>query len=186
MHAKSSGRTENSIPDTEFLTHLNISLTSNHNYRSNIDEALSMIGKRFHYDRIHVIKIYPDSTFRILHEWCSRCISPMKQQIKKSPCFFDAVLQQQLNEKAYILIEDIDQLSNSGLKEFYSKYSTVNTLILPLLLRNFFAFLSFSQCQSKKNWDEGEIHYMTLISSIIAANLEKNLLIAHLLHKIKN
>lgn len=175
-----------SLSDSEFLYHLNIRLATNHNYHSNIEEALSLIGKRFQYDRIHILKIFPDNHFIILHEWCANCIPTMKKQIKKTPCFIEPALQQQLNEKAYILIDNPDQLSNPELKEFYKKYSTVNALFLPLLLRNFFSFLSFSHCQNKKCWSEEEIHFMTLISSIIAANPEKNLLITHLMHKIKN
>lgn len=186
MNPNNSRNTGKNFPDTDFLTHLNISLATNHNYHSNIEEALSMVGKRFQYDRIHIIKINPDRTFRILHEWCNKSIPAIKKRIKKGPCFFDPVLQQQLNDKAYILINDPDQLTNPELKKFYNRYTTVNTLFLPLLLRNFFAFLSFSQCQSKKDWEEEEIHFMTLVSSIIAANLEKNLLIAHLMQKMKS
>ncbi len=170
----------------EFLSHLNIRLATNHNYRTNIEEALSMVGRRFQYDRIHIIKIFPDNNFIILHEWCASCIPGMKKQIKKTPCFIEPHLQQQLDEKAYILIDDPEQLSNPALKQFYKKHATVNALFLPLLLRNFFSFLSFSHCRNKKCWNEEEIHFMTLISSIIAANLEKNLLIAHLMHKIKS
>ncbi len=170
----------------EFLSHLNISLATNHNYHSNIEEALSLIGKRFQYDRIHIIKIFPDNNFIILHEWCANCIPAMKKQVKKTPCFFEPNLQQQLNDNAYILIDDPEQLSNPELKQFYKKYSTVKALFLPLLLRNFFAFLSFSHCRDTKCWNEKEIHFMTLLSSIIAANLEKNLLIARLMHKIKS
>ncbi len=186
MNTISKKKTRISLSDMEFLSHLNISLSTNHNYQSNIEEALSMIGRRFQFDRIHIIKIFPDNSFIILHEWCAHCIPSMKKQVKKSPCFFDPTLQQQLNEKAYILIDNPDQLSNPKLRLFYKKYATINTLFLPLLLRNFFAFLSFSHCRTKKCWSEEEIHFMNLLSSIIAANLEKNLLIARLMHKIKN
>ncbi len=186
MNATNSWGTGKNLSDTEFLSHLNIRLATNHNYRNNIEEALSMVGRRFQYDRIHIIKIFPDNHFIILHEWCANCIPAMKKQIKKTPCFIEPDLQRQLNEKAYILINNPEQLSNPRLKQFYKKYSTADALFLPLLLRNFFSFLSFSHCQSKKCWDEKEIHVMTLISSIIAANLEKNLLIARLMHKIKS
>ena len=186
MNATSNPKTDKNLSDMEFLSHLNISLATNHNYHNNIEEAFAMIGRRFQYDRIHIIKIFPDNNFIILHEWCASFIPAMKKQIKRTPCFFEPNLQQQLNDKAYILINDPEKLSNPNLKQFYKKYSTAKALFLPLLLRNFFAFLSFSCCRNDKCWDEEEIHFMTLLSYIIAANLEKNLLIARLMHKIKS
>lgn len=186
MNATRCREAGKNLSDTEFLSHLNIRLATNHNYHNNIEEALAMIGRRFLYDRIHVIKIFPDNHFIILHEWCADCVPAMKKQVKRTPCFVEPELQRQLNEKAYILIDDPEQLSNPELKQFCKKHSTVKALFLPLLLRNFFSFLSFHRCRDKKCWNEEEIRFMTLISSILAANLEKNLLIARLIHKIKN
>ncbi|WP_251624018.1 GAF domain-containing protein [Odoribacter lunatus] len=186
MNTISAKEISMNLSDVEFLSHLNIRLTSNHNYHNNIEEALGLVGKKFGYDRIHIIKIYPDRTFNILHEWCDCHVPTIKKQVKKIPCFFDPLLEQQLNEKAYILINNPEQLHNPELKQFYCKYSTINVLFLPLLLRNFFAFLSLSMCRHEKNWSEKEIHFMSLIASVIAANIEKNLLIAHLSHRLKN
>lgn len=186
MNTSNSWQERDHLADMEFLTRFNISLTSNHNYRTNITEALHMIGRQYHHDRIHVLKIYPDMTFTILYEWCDHCAPSIKNQVRKRHCFYDEALQQQLNEQAYIWIEDPEQLSNPDLRAFYKQYTAHHILLLPLLSRNFFAFLAFSQCKHDKAWSEGEIHLMSLLSAIIAANLEKNLLIAHLMQKIKS
>lgn len=186
MNATSRRDAGKSLSDMEFLAHLNVSLATNHNYRANIEEALGLIGRRFRYDRIHVIKVFPDRSFIILHEWCADCIPAMKKRTRKTPCFFDDGLQRQLNENAYIRIDDLEQLANAELKGFCKRHSTCRALFLPLLLRNFFAFLSFSLCRARECWSEEEIRLMTLFSSVIAGHMEKNLLIARLAQKKQN
>lgn len=169
--------------DTEFLTRLNVALTSDHDYRSNMDKALKMIGDYCGNDRIQVIKIYPNMTFSILHEWCNRNVIPFRDKIKKHRCFYDKDLENQLNVHDYIRIEDPEKLGCQELSNFLHTCGIQTTLLFPLFTRHLFSFLTFSQCKAKKEWSEKEIHLFHLFSAIIAANLEKNVIIYRLLHK---
>lgn len=172
------------IADMEFLTRLSISLTSNHNYHTNITDALRMIGKHYGNDRIHILKIHPDMTFSIPYEWCHHTVSPICSNFKKQKCFYEQELIDQLNTHNYIKIGHPEQITNKELKTFFTTHSILCSLILPLLSRNFFAFIAFNQCQQTKEWQEYDIHILSLLAAIIAANLEKNTLVAHLMQQL--
>lgn len=75
--------------DIKFLTRLNITLTSDHDYRSNLDNALKMIGTYCQNDRVHIIKIYPDMTFTLLHEWHKPSLPSIKNKIKSKNVFLN-------------------------------------------------------------------------------------------------
>lgn len=175
----------NYFKDNEFLIRLNITLTSNHDYRTNIKEALKSIGKHCQSDRIHIFRIYPDRTFSILYEWCNHSIPPVKDLIKKQRCFYEKSLEEQLNTQDYIEINQPASLENEELKRFLGKCAIVHTLILPLFTRNFFSFITFSHCGNCPETEKAEIHYLSVIAAILAANIDKNMLVFNLMSRLK-
>lgn len=170
--------------DIEFLTRLNVTLTSDHDYRSNMIKALKMIGNYCQNDRIQIIKIYPDMTFSILYEWCNRSIPPVKDKIKKHKCFLEKELENQLNTHNFIRIENTSLLQCEELRGFLNACNTQSSLLFPLFTPHIFSFLAFSQCVCRDTRPEPDIDLLGLFSAIIAANMEKNSMISRLMQKL--
>lgn len=169
----------------DFVTKLNVALTTDHGFRTNIDEALKMIGNHIHSDRIHIVGIHQDMTFSVLNEWCGDSISPIKKDERPHAYIFDKALEQQLNDQNYILIEESQTSLSDELKQVLRKHRTKSMLLLPLFLSgSTLSFISFSQCDCNRNWNEDELRFLTILSSIIAANIEKNAVIARLINHI--
>lgn len=171
--------------DIKFLTRLNITLTSDHDYRSNLDNALKMIGTYCQNDRVHIINIHPNMTFTILHEWHTPSLPSLKNKIKGQKCFFEQELEDQLNKHNYIHIHQPSDLSCQELKCFLEDCHIEESLLFPLFSGYLFSFLSFSHCACKNIWGKDEIELFTAFSSIIAANVEKNFIIKRMNYKLK-
>lgn len=185
MQTERRNEERNYNSDMKFLTRLNITLTTDHDYRSNLDKALQMIGTYCQNDRIHIIKIYPDMTFTLLHEWHKPSLSPLKNKIKKQKCFFEQNLEDQLNTHNYIYIHHTQDLNCNELKCFLEECEIEDSLLFPLFSGYLFSFLSFSHCTCKNTWDRDEIELFTAFSAIIAANVEKNFILKKMNYKLK-
>ena len=171
--------------DIKFLTRLIITLTSDHDYRSNLDNALKMIGTYCQNDRVHIIKIYPDMTFTLLHEWHKPSLPSIKNKIKKQKCFFEQELEDQLNTHNYIYIRHASDLNCKELKCFLEDCNIEESLLFPLFSGYLFSFLSFSHCTCQNSWNKDDIELFTAFSAIIAANLEKNFIFKKMNYKLK-
>lgn len=184
MYMNWNNDNKNHTSDIHFLTRLNIALTSDHNYRSNMDKALNMIGNYYGNDRIHILKIYPDRTFTILYEWCRKTVPPVKDKSQKHPCFYESLLEQQLNTQNYILIEKPENLNCPELKNYLKECNTEHSILLPLFSRYLFSFIAFSRCHCPADSSKEDIQLLSLLADIIAANMEKNLIIKKLLARL--
>jgi len=163
----------------QFLARLNVTLTTDCNPKNNMEQALKLLGQHYNCDRIHILKIAPDMTFSILHEWCNCSAPALKEKMSRQKCFFEHTLEEQLNRDSFIHL-DRNEIRNTELLSFLEKYSVFHMHVLPLFTQKLFSFLSFHFCHPEHAWCEEEIHYATIVASVIAANLEKNLLLCSL------
>ena len=96
-----------------------------------------MIGTYCQNDRVHIIKIYPDMTFTLLHEWHKPSLPSIKNKIKKQKCFFEQELEDQLNTHNYIYIRHASDLNCKELKCFLEDCNIEESLLFLSLIHIF-------------------------------------------------
>lgn len=186
MKNETINKIANSTSNIEFISKLNVMLSSNHDYRYNIDNALKMIGDYIDSDRIHIIEMHHNMTISILHEWCNQQIIPVKDSVKQRKLLFNKDWEEQLYAKDHIMLDESDDSENNEIKDLLNEYGCKSTILFPLFeAGDRFAFIAFYQCNQRYSWNNDEIKLMTTLASIIAANLDKNLLVSKLTHHLK-
>lgn len=170
--------------EIEFLTRLNIMLSTNcNNPQEDINASLELIGKYTRHDRIHIVEIQHDMKISTLYEWNSKELASHHHEIKPQQILLDKTLESQLYSQDFITIDESDETINREIKVLLNILHAQKIILYPLYESGAqFAFVAFIQCQQKHNWSKNEIRLMAGISSIIATNLNKKLLI----NKLKN
>lgn len=185
MNNENISTVTNPTANLEFISRLNVMLASDHDYRKNIDNALKMIGHYIHNDRIHIIEIHHNMTISILHEWCNQHISPVKDKVKQRKFIFNKDLEEQLYTQDYITLNSSEDSVNNEIKELLNGHGCKSTIMFPLFeTGDQLAFIAFTQSDEKYSWSNDEIRLMTTLSSIVAGNLDKNLLVSKLIYHL--
>lgn len=171
----------NRATDLEFLTRLNTMLSTNHHYQENINTILAMVGRYIQDDRIYIFEIQHDATVSILYEWHDKELKSIQDQFQHQKIIIDKTLERQLYAEEHITIDETDELINQDIKTLLTKQDGKKTILFPLIESGTqFAFIAFTQCQQKYDWDKEDIQLMKIIASIVAINLHKNFLIEKL------
>lgn len=170
--------------DILFFSRLNIALASAHDYRNCIGNALEMIGNYYGNDRIHILKIHPDRTFSVPYEWHRKNIPPLPETEKRKTCFYEKSLEDQLNTQSYVFIEDNEKLECRELKAHFRLCGTHHAVYFPLFSPYFFAFVAFSRCDCSVHPEYEDLEWLRLSSDLLAAHLEKNLILKKMAHRI--
>lgn len=174
----------NCISDIEFISRINVAMSSVANLTNNMSNILRMIGEHERNDRVEIINVRPDMSFSIVHEWYHPTVAGHPEIKMKFPYLFEKRLQKQLNEENYILIDDPESLTNESLKSYLKELKAKHVALIPLFIGNAFAFLAFCHCKEQEIWDKRDLHVMTLLSSTIAANLEKSRVMNRLINHV--
>lgn len=176
---------DNLVTGINFLTRLNVALTSDHDFKFNIGRALKLAGEHLEVERIHIVEVHQDRTFSALHEWHSDSVAPIKHHLQHKAYTFDRTLESNLYENGYILFEEKDESLQAELRACMKQHAIKRTLLFPLYVHgNLFSFVAFSQCNRKEMWNPENIHLMSRIADIIAANLGKNMVISRLFYHV--
>lgn len=171
----------NQTRDVEFLTRLNIILSTNYNYQENINTALAMLGQYTHHDRIYIFEIQHDATTSILYEWFNKGLNSIQYQLQHQKIILDKNLEKQLYAEEHITIDESDETINQEIKTILTRQSGKKLILLPLIESGTqFAFIAFIQCQQKHDWNKDEIQLMKIIASMIAINQHKKFLLEKL------
>lgn len=172
--------------DLDFLTRLNIRLSTDYSYPQNILTALKIIGRHLNSDRIHIIEIHHNMSFSVLYEWCNHYIDSCKEKIKHQKLIVDKNLEEQLYEYNYITIHKTNQQLNARMKVLCQEHSIESAILFPLFESGSqFAFINFTQCHDHREWNPTEIKLMMSLSSLIAANIDRNKKICRLIRKLE-
>lgn len=174
-------KTTTEATNMEFITRLNIMLSTNCNHQENINAALGLIGKFICHDRIHIIEIQNNMHISILYEWHIKELTATGHEIKLRQMLTDKALEAQLYSQDFIVIDESDETINPEIKALLSSQHAKKIILFPLYESGAqFAFIAFIQCNQKHDWDKSEIHLMATIASIIATNLNKKFLVEKL------
>lgn len=170
--------------DILFFNRLNIALTTPHNYRQSIGNALAMTGNYYGNDRIHILKIHPDRTFTVPYEWHRKNIPSLLTPEKKQTCFYEKSLEKQLNAQNYIFIEDNQKLECQELKEHLRLCNTHHVVYFPLFSPYFFAFIAFSRCDCSIRPESEDLQWLCLLSDLFAAHLGKYMVLKKMARRL--
>jgi len=168
---------ENSF--SEVLIRLNIPLACCRNFREHVTEVLRLLGECTGHDRIQILEIRPDMTYRVMYEWCRRELKPLPEERKRHAVFYQEQLEQQLCLQNYMILHDTDAVSLPELKKLLEEQECRQLLLLPLFESGSqFAFIVFMQCRAVHEWTEEEIRRLEGVTAVVARQLD-NYRISH-------
>lgn len=178
MQHKTIRQITSETTEIEFLTRLNIMLSTNYNnHQEDINAILELIGKYTRHDRIHIIEVRHDMKISTLYEWNNKELASQHQEIKSQKILLDKTLESQLYSQDFIMIDESDETINPEIKILLNTQHAQKIILYPLYESGAqFAFIAFIQCLQKHNWSKDEVRLMAGIASIIATNLNKKLL----------
>ncbi|WP_294141987.1 PAS domain-containing protein [uncultured Sanguibacteroides sp.] len=167
--------------DSDFLSALNVLLAANLESEKNIQLALKKLGEHEKADRIHIIDIKHDMSFSISHEWSREGASSIQNNISQNIFLLDKKLEKQLDEHNYIYIKNIEDITDSSIKNIMKATQVRCALFLPLFISShLLSFLSLSRVDCSDEWQEEEIRFLIKVASVFSGALEKELILSKL------
>ncbi|MDE6451205.1 MAG: hypothetical protein K2L23_02755 [Odoribacter sp.] len=164
---------------------MNRSLSSYRHFPQSIKQALKAIGEFSKHDRVNIIEIHNDMTFRIAYEWCDKDTVPTPEKWKQAHLFYHSALEKQLCTQNHIIIRN-ENPADPEIQTLLEEQHCRQMLLLPLFESgSSLAFLSFVQCHDSHEWSGEEIRTLSQLSSMVATRLNNYLLFHRLLFHLK-
>ena len=140
-------QTENNITGAEFLSDLNVLLSTSVGLNRNVKLALKKLGEHERADQVYIVSINHDMTFTISEEWTRSGESVFPESGEKRSFYYDRKLEQDLERDNYIYIRDINDVTNESLKNIMRALGVNCAIFLPLYISShLFSFLCLSRC----------------------------------------
>ena len=140
-------QTENNITGAEFLSDLNVLLSTSVGLNRNVKLALKKLGEHERADQVYIVSINHDMTFTISEEWTRTGESVFPESGEKRGFYYDRKLEQDLERDNYIYIRDINDVTNESLKNIMQATGVNCAIFLPLYISShLFSFLCLSRC----------------------------------------
>ncbi|WP_065218479.1 MULTISPECIES: hypothetical protein [Butyricimonas] len=174
-------QTQNNITGAEFLSDLNVLLSTSVGLNRNVKQALRKLGEHEKADQVYIVSINHDMTFTITEEWTRNGDSVFPETDEKRSFYYDRKLEQDLERDNYIYIRDIEEVTNEGLKNIMRAMQVRCAIFLPLYVSShLFSFLSLSRCGEQELWSEEDIAFLIQVASVMSGALEKELILRKL------
>ena len=127
-------QTENNITGAEFLSDLNVLLSTSVGLNRNVKLALKKLGEHERADQVYIVSINHDMTFTISEEWTRTGESVFPESGEKRSFYYDRKLEQDLERDNYIYIRDINDVTNESLKNIMRALGVNCAIFLPLYI----------------------------------------------------
>ncbi|NCD04669.1 MAG: diguanylate cyclase [Spirochaetia bacterium] len=158
----------------ELLSKISLITVKTHNFKSQMNNILSLIGKYSNVSRTYIFINNEDNTITNNEfEWCNTGISPVihffqNRALSDIPSLFKI-----LNKEGKLFSTNIENLPEDLYKIFISQ-NIKSLIIYPLYINNkIFGFVGYDECIVNRNWTEEDLNILATISGIIS-NLYKN------------
>jgi len=158
----------------ELLSKVSLITVKIDNFRSQMNNILSLIGKYSNVSRTYIFINNEDNTITNNEfEWCNTGISPVIQFFQNRALSEVPSLLKILNKEGKLFSTNIENLPEDLYKIFISQ-NIKSLLIYPLYINNkMFGFVGYDECIVNRNWTEEDLNILATISGIIS-NLYKN------------
>ncbi len=158
----------------ELLSKVSLITVKIDDFRSQMNNILSLIGKYSNVSRTYIFINNEDNTITNNEfEWCNTGISPVIQFFQNRALSEVPSLLKILNKEGKLFSTNIENLPEDLYKIFISQ-NIKSLLIYPLYINNkMFGFVGYDECIVNRNWTEEDLNILATISGIIS-NLYKN------------
>ena len=168
-------QTTNNITRAEFLSDLNVLLSTSVGLNRNVKLALKKLGEYERADWVYIVSINHDMTFTISEEWTRTGESIFPESEEKRSFYYDRKLEQDLERDNYIYIRDINDVTNESLKNIMLAMGVNCAIFLPLYISShLFSFLCLSCCHHGEAWSGEEIEFWCKWLLFYPVRLRKN------------
>lgn len=158
----------------ELLSKVSLITVKTDNFKTQMNNILSLIGKYSNVSRTYIFINNEDNTITNNEfEWCNTGISPVIQFFQNRALSEVPSLLKILNKEGKLFSKNIENLPKDLYKIFISQ-NIKSLLIYPLYINNkMFGFVGYDECIVNRNWTEEDLNILATISGIIS-NLYKN------------
>ncbi len=158
----------------ELLSKVSLITVKTDNFKTQMNNILSLIGKYSNVSRTYIFINNEDNTITNNEfEWCKTGISPVIQFFQNRALSEVPSLLKILNKEGKLFSTNIENLPEDLYKIFISQ-NIKSLLIYPLYINNkMFGFVGYDECIVNRNWTEEDLNILATISGIIS-NLYKN------------
>jgi len=158
----------------ELLSKVSLITVKTDNFKTQMNNILSLIGKYSNVSRTYIFINNKDNTITNNEfEWCNTGISPVIQFFQNRTLSEVPSLLKILNKEGKLFSKNIENLPKDLYKIFISQ-NIKSLLIYPLYINNkIFGFVGYDECIVNRNWTEEDLNILATISGIIS-NLYKN------------
>ena len=156
------------------------SLLENDLEKDTLKQALAMVGKAVHADRIFFFgrKEDPEEEGVFLFpkiEWTSEKTQPKtgRPELQKVPAANLELLTGGA-EKGQAISLNIQDLPEGGVRDFFLEVKIKSSLILPIYLKGqLYGLIGFDDCSRERHWSDVEINFLKSLGHHLTAALEK-------------
>lgn len=174
---------EQSLSQQKLLAEISCSLNLIEDFEGQVTKALEIIGVHTELDRIYIFENRTNNdAVNARFVWCAKHTDFHTTQFRRSIHNLSSNYPQLLHLSKAIIASDLDVLPQP-LSEVFREQGTKSVLMLPLFVRNtHYGFIGFDTCTQYKDWDEGQVNLLQIITNIIAHAFERRINEQELIH----
>ena len=137
-----------------------------------INHALGQVGEFFQIDRSYVFQFSDDGKqMSTTYEWCAEGTEAQMDRVKSVSVDALPWLVEQIKNKKYVNIPDVDSLppeAEAEKKEFKSQ-DICSLLSIPMMKNGIvFGFLGLDTVKEKKIWTENQVMLLTVVTELVS------------------
>jgi len=137
-----------------------------------INHALGQVGEFFQIDRSYVFQFSDDGKqMSTTYEWCAEGTEAQMDRVKSVSVDAFPWLVEQIKNKKYVNIPDVDSLppeAEAEKKEFKSQ-DICSLLSIPMMKNGIvFGFLGLDTVKEKKIWTENQVMLLTVVTELVS------------------
>jgi len=158
----------------ELLSKISLITVKTDNFKIQMNNILSLIGKYSNVSRTYIFINNEDNTITSNEfEWCNTGISPEIQSFQNRALAEIPSLLKIFQKEGKLFSTNIEDLPEDLYKVFISQ-NIKSLLVYPLYINNkMIGFVGYDECIVNRNWTEEDLNILATISGIIS-NLYKN------------
>ena len=154
-----------------------IATTFNHKdtFANKINSVIKSLGQFTNVSRVSIYENLPDNKSSVLtYEWCNNDIKSKINKLKPVSFSKHHPLVLEVFENNILKVTDIDKGKYSKTLQFLTKFDVKSMLLIPIFLRNVHVgFVSFDECNKKREWLNNEIVLLKTFGNIISTTFER-------------
>lgn len=168
---------EKALKQQEIIAEISLNFNSLNDFRTQINNALEIIGRHVNASRVYIFENSTDCTnTQSAFEWCNEGISPRISELKNLAYEHIPSWKHLLENEGRVFSENISELP-ADIFSLLEPQKIKSIIAYPLFIEGkFFGFIGFDECLINRRWTRSELELLRTISSTIANAYEREII----------